>query len=70
MSTTRTCQAPFLQKMIAENNETRVPMYLEQLLLFPLDIQDIIIEEISHLDHCDSDSIARIIYHYSMIDIK
>lgn len=70
MGTTRTCQAPFLQKMIAENNETRVPMYLEQLLLFPLDIQDIIIEEISHLDHCDSDAIARIIYHYSMIDIK
>jgi len=56
--------------MIAENNETRVPMYLEQLLLFPLDIQDIIIEEISHLDHCDSDAIARIIHHYSMIDIK
>ncbi|HCH70085.1 MAG TPA: hypothetical protein DE042_06300 [Colwellia sp.] len=70
MGTTRTCQAPFLQKMIAENNETRVPMYLEQLLLFPLDIQDIIIEEISHLDHCDSDAIARIIHHYSMIDIK
>jgi len=70
MSTTRTCQEPCLKKIIAENNETQVPMYLEQLLLFPLDIQDIIIEEISHLNHCNSDAIARIIYHYSMIHLK
>ena len=70
MSTSWTCQARYLQKMIDANNETQAHIYLEQLLLLPVDIQDKIIEEISHLTHCNSDSVASIIGNYSIMDLK
>jgi len=54
--------------MIKENNETQAHLYLEQLMLFPVDIQDKIIEEMSHLTHCKSDAVAAIISHYTMIE--
>ena len=63
-------QAQCLNKMIDANNETHAHIYLEQLLLFPLDIQDKIINEISHLGNCSSDAIANIIGRYSIIDLK
>lgn len=63
-------QAQYLKQMIDENNNTQAHMYLEQLLLFPVDVQDSIIEEISHLNNCNSDSIANILGHYSMLDLK
>jgi len=56
--------------MIDANNETQAHIYLEQLLLFPVDIQDKIIEEISHLRNCSSDAVANIIGHYSIMDLK
>jgi len=56
--------------MIDANNETQAHIYLEQLLLFPLDVQDKIIEEISHLSNCNSDAVASIIGHYSIMDLK
>jgi len=56
--------------MIDANNETQAHIYLEQLLLLPVDIQDKIIEEISHLTHCNSDSVASIIGNYSIMDLK
>jgi len=56
--------------MINANNETQAHIYLEQLLLFPVDIQDKIIEEISHLRSCSSDAVANIIGHYSIMDLK
>jgi hypothetical protein len=56
--------------MIKEHNETQAHLYLEQLMLFPVDIQDKIIDEISHLNHCNNDAVASIISHYSMMDIK
>jgi hypothetical protein len=63
-------QARCLQQMFDANNDTQAHMYLEQLLLFPVDIQDRIIEEISHLSNCNSDSIAKILGHYSIVDLK
>ena len=56
--------------MIKDNNETKAHLYLEQLMLFPLDIQDKIIEEVSHLNHCHCEAVAGIISHYSMTEIR
>jgi hypothetical protein len=56
--------------MIDSNNETQAHMYLEQLLLFPVDIQDKIIEEISHLRNCTNDAVASIIGNYSIMDLR
>lgn len=63
-------QAQCLSKMIDANNETQAHLYLEKLLLFPVDIQDKIIDEISHLANCSSDAVAGIIGRYSIIDLK
>ena len=70
MSATWMHQARCLNQMIDANNETQAHMYLEQLLLFPLDVQDKIIEDISRLTSCSSDAIASIIGNYSMLDLK
>lgn len=70
MSAMFRCQARRLNTMINANNETQAHIYLEQLLLFPVDIQDKIIEEISHLRNCSSDAVASIIGHYSIIDLR
>ena len=59
-----------LVDMIKENDETQAHLYLEQLMLFPVDIQDKIIEEISQLSHCNSDAVAGIISHYSMTEVR
>ena len=62
--------AMHLADMIKENNETKAHLYLEQLMLFPVDIQDQIIEEISNLSHCSSDAVAGIISHHSIMELK
>jgi len=59
-----------LADMIKGSNETQAHLYLEQLMLFPFDIQDKIIEDISHLTHCQSDAVANIISRYSMVEIR
>jgi hypothetical protein len=59
-----------LAEFINNNNETQAHLYLEQLMLFPLDIQDKIIDDISHLSHCSSEAIASIISRYSMFDLR
>jgi len=68
MSTIWKNHAIVLADMIKENNETQAHLYLEQLMLFPVDIQDKIIEEVSHLTHCKSDAVAGIISHYTMLE--
>ena len=70
MSATWKCQAQRLKQMIDANNETQANLYMERLLLFPIDIQDKIIEEISHLSHCNSDAVATILGHYSIQELK
>ena len=63
-------QARRLNQMINANNETQAHIYLEQLLLFPVDIQDKIIEDISNLSHCSSLAVAKIIGSYSIVDLR
>jgi hypothetical protein len=70
MSDTWKHQALRLKKMIDANNETQAHLYMEQLLLFPVDVQDKIIEDISHLPHCSSDAVAHILGHYSTQALK
>ena len=63
-------QARRLKQMIDSNNEIQAHLYMERLLLFPVDIQDRIIEDISHLPHCNSDAIANILGDYSIQSLK
>jgi hypothetical protein len=63
-------QARRLKQIIDSNNETQAHIYMEQLMLFPVDIQDKIIEDISHLSHCNSDAVANILGHYSIQVLK
>jgi hypothetical protein len=70
MSTIWQHQARRLNQMINANNETQAHIYLEQLLLFPVDIQDKIIEDISNLAHCNSGAVANIIGRYSVVDLR
>jgi len=59
-----------LAEFINNNNETQAHLYLEQLMLFPVDIQDKIIEDISQLQHCNNDAVSSIIGKYSMFELK
>lgn len=59
-----------LAALMADNNETQAHLYLEQLMLFPVDIQDKIIEDISHLSNCNNESISDIISSYMMFDLR
>lgn len=70
MSSTWKYQAQRLKHMIDSNNVTHAHLYMEQLMLFPVDIQDRIIEDISQLPHCSSDAVAHILAHYSIMDLR
>jgi len=59
-----------LAEYINSNRETQAHLYLEQLMLFPVDVQDKIIEDISHLTHCNSDAISKIISQYTIFELK
>ena len=61
--------ADHLHMLINNNNETQAHLYLEQLLLFPVNIQDKIIEDISQLNHCNKDEISGIIDHYTLSEM-
>ena len=63
-------QARCLNKMIDARDETQAHMYLEQLLLLPVDVQDKIIEDINNSSNCDNDCVADIIGRYSMLDMR
>lgn len=55
--------------LLNSNNETQAHLYLEQLLLFPVNIQDEIIEKISSLPNCNREAVSAIIFQYSMPDV-
>ena len=67
MSSISKNESQCLDQVIDANTEVQAYVYLEQLLLFPADIQDKIIEEISLLPHCNRDAIAGVIGNYSVI---
>lgn len=52
--------------MLNSSNETKAQIYMERLLLFPIDIQDKIIDDISQLQHCNNDAVASVIGEYSI----
>jgi hypothetical protein len=59
-----------LVDFVNNNNEIQAHLYLEQLMLFPLDIQDKIINDISHLTHCNCEAVSHIISQYMMCELK
>jgi hypothetical protein len=59
-----------LVDFVNNNNEVQAYIYLEQLMLFPLDIQDKIINDISHLPYCNCESVSNIISQYMMFELK
>jgi hypothetical protein len=58
-----------LMTMINANNSVSAHLFMEQLMHLPVNIQDSIIEEISHLPICDNEKVAHIINTHSMIDL-
>lgn len=58
-------QARHLSELLNCNDETQAHIYMENILLFPVDIQDKIIEEISKLPYCNSEEVAKILSNYS-----
>lgn len=58
-------QAKYITELINCHNETQAHIYMETILLFPVDIQDKIIEKISLLPYCSSDEVAKIISEFS-----
>ncbi|WP_394173325.1 hypothetical protein [Thalassotalea litorea] len=57
--------AEHLANLLADKEELKAHLFLEQLMLFPVDIQDKIIEDIAKLPRCNSDDVAEIITYYS-----
>lgn len=55
--------------LLNSNNETQAHLYLEQLMLFPLHVQDEIIEKISRLPYCTKESVCEIFFQYTMVDL-
>lgn len=51
--------------LIDQNDPTKAHLYLETLMLLPVDIQDKIIHEISSLPKCSNDKIEAILTKYS-----
>ena len=59
-----------LMDYASNNKEVQAHLYLEQLMLFPVDIQDKIINDISHLAHCNCEAVSNIISQYTMFELK
>ncbi|WP_068547653.1 hypothetical protein [Thalassotalea crassostreae] len=57
--------ASYLAKLLDTNDELQAHLFLEQLMLFPVDIQDKIINEISNLPKCNVEDISQIIGFYA-----
>ncbi|GEM_PF-590803 len=70
MSAIWTNHANRLIELINSNNDTHAHLYLEQLMLFPVDIQDKIINDVSNLKNCNTDDVANIITQYMMFEMK
>jgi hypothetical protein len=62
--------AVHLVSLLDSNDPTQAHMYLEQLMLFPVDVQDRIIQEISTLPRCSPEEVASVIANYSSIAFR
>ncbi|MGB1199552.1 MAG: hypothetical protein ACPG46_10925 [Thalassotalea sp.] len=70
MSAIWTNHANQLIEFMNNNNDTHAHMYLEQLMLFPVDIQDKIIRDVSRLKQRNTETVAGIINQYSMFELQ
>ena len=70
MSTLWSYHARRLKELIDCNNEAQAHLFLEQLMLLPVDIQDRIIEEVSELAKFNENAIAQIINDNTMMELK
>ena len=70
MASVWTNHARHLADLVNNNKDTQAHLYLEQLLLFPVDIQDRIIEDISRLERCTNEAVAEIIQQHSIIPLR
>lgn len=61
--------ARMLYDCMQDHNDIKAHLFLEQLLLLPVNVQDKIIEEISHLPQCNSEAIASILGRYTIVDL-
>lgn len=57
-------------KELIDNHQTQAHLFLEQLMLLPVDIQDVIIEEISHLQTCNVEAITSVINNRLKMELK
>jgi len=57
-------------EFVNSNNEVQAHLYLEQLMLFPVDIQDEIINDVSHLAYCNYESVSKVISQYTIFELK
>ncbi len=69
MSAIWSYHAGHLFDLVNHNKATEVFLYLEHLMLFPDDIQDEIIEDISKLPHCNNEAVAKIFTGYNTCHI-
>jgi len=67
MSATRYVLPSSITHMLTENSIINAQLYFAQLLQFPNDIQDNIIDDISNLPHCTDDAITAILYQYAYL---
>ncbi|GAA5137241.1 hypothetical protein [Thalassotalea piscium] len=58
-----------LHQYLKDDNTAQAQVYLEQLMLFPVDIQDKIINDISNLPHCNCEAIAEVMQRYTMFEL-
>ena len=59
-----------LIELVNNKSDTHAHMFLEQLMLFPVDIQDKIIRDVSRLKQRNTETVAGIINQYSMPEIQ
>ena len=65
MSAICSYHAVHLFDLVNHNKAIEMSLYIEHLMLFPNDIQDRIMEDISKLPHCNNEAIAKIFSHYT-----
>lgn len=70
MSSTWESHAQKLVNLVDANEPILAHLFLEKLMLLPVDVQDKIIDEISHLECCSSEQVAKIIGDYNMTDLR
>lgn len=56
--------------LVDEQKETQLHHYLGEIMVFPLDVQDKIIEEISMLPLCTKGAVTDILNYYTQLENK